>query len=668
MNFKKFFITLIAASAALLACTQEEDFGLPRISVDPTEISLGQGEESASVQLTATRDWLVQSAPDWIGLSVNEGKASTKAQTVSLTANANSGYNRSGEVVFTIGLAKCAVTVNQAGAQGELKKGTGTKDDPYTVTGVIEYVQGLGADVTSPSEVYVKGKVAAITEAFSAQYGNGTFTISDDGSTAQVFTCYRILYLGNRKWTANDTQIAQGDDVIVCGKVVNYKGNTPETSQGSAFLYSLNGKTEGGDPTPDPGTAGTPKGSGTQADPFNVAAAIAKAKETGETATSDTYYIKGKVSEVTEQFAAQYGNATFKLVDEGYAAAFLAYRVLYFNNVKWTAGGKSVNVNDEVVVCAKIVNFKGNTPETSGGYVYSINGDTGGDNPGPGPDPTPGDPKGSGTLADPYNAAGAYALAAGLTSEQKSDDVYVAGKISSIKYTFSAQYGTATFNISDDGTTSGSQFTCYSVLYLNNRAWADGDTQVKVGDSVVIYGKLVNYQGNTPETSSKEAYIYSLNGVTDGGEPTPGPDPGSGGGDFSSNVSWTAGTSCYDDNVLNVNGESGVANLKFGTSKKYGDASVVIPAGTKTVTFYSIAWKGADASLKVTAGGKEYTFDVKANDGASGNAPYNVTVTDNDKYTLDLDSALSSDVTVKVETYEGNNKGFRAFIFGVKAQ
>ena len=129
------------------------------------------------------------------------------------------------------------------------------------------------------------------------------------------------------------------------------------------------------------------------------------------------------------------------------------------------------------------------------------------------------EPKGSGTLADPYNAAKALEVAKALEGGAKTEnDVYIAGKIASVKSTFSADYGTATFDISDDGTTSVTTFTCYSVYYLDNRAWVEGDTQIAVGDDVIICGKLVNYKdksGNlTPETASKEAWIYSLNGET----------------------------------------------------------------------------------------------------------------------------------------------------------
>ena len=47
-----------------------------------------------------------------------------------------------------------------------------------------------------------------------------------------------------------------GDEVIICGKLMNYKGNTPETVSGKAYLYSLN---DGG--TPGGGGGDTPGGS-----------------------------------------------------------------------------------------------------------------------------------------------------------------------------------------------------------------------------------------------------------------------------------------------------------------------------------------------------------------------------------------------------------------------
>ena len=139
--------------------------------------------------------------------------------------------------------------------------------------------------------------------------------------------------------------------------------------------------------------------------------------------------------------------------------------------------------------------------------------------------------------------------------------------------------------------------------------------------------------------------------------------------DFSSNVELTKGSNCYDDNVLNVNGVQKVNNLKFGTGSKYGEGTVTLPAGTTNVSFYAIAWKGAPASLKFTVGESVFVKEIAANDGATSSGPYNVTVTNSDKYIIEFASALTSETEVKVETFAGENaKGYRVFLFAVNAE
>ena len=60
-----------------------------------------------------------------------------------------------------------------------------------------------------------------------------------------------------------------------------------------------------------------------------------------------------------------------------------------------------------------------------------------------------------------------------------------------------------------DGT---NKFTAFQVKGLGNKTVEDGYT-VAVGDEIVVYGPVVNYKGNTPETSGKgAAYIVSING------------------------------------------------------------------------------------------------------------------------------------------------------------
>ena len=99
-----------------------------------------------------------------------------------------------------------------------------------------------------------------------------------------------------------------------------------------------------------------------------------------------------------------------------------------------------------------------------------------------------------------------------LNTGQESDvDVYVVGIISSITYQFDAQHGTATFKISDDGA-ENEEFLIYGSYYLGNRNWKDGDKEVKVGDDVIICGRVTKYSDGTLEMASKKNYIYSLNG------------------------------------------------------------------------------------------------------------------------------------------------------------
>ena len=253
--------------------------------------------------------------------------------------------------------------------------GTGTAADPYNCAAAIQYCQSLdGAE--SPNDVYVKGKVKSIEEQFSANYGNCSVTLVDeDGST--TFKVWRALYFDNKKWTAGGKEVKEGDELVFCGKVINYSGNTPETVQAKAWLVSINGETGSGSDTP---AAGEAKGTGTQADPFNSVAAqkYTAALEAGK-ATDQEFYIKGKIQKFANngEFNATYGNASFYIADDATSEQFYIFRTYYFGGEKWKEGDGQLKVGDEVVVCAKLINYMGNTPETNqGGKLISVNGKT----------------------------------------------------------------------------------------------------------------------------------------------------------------------------------------------------------------------------------------------------------------------------------------------------
>lgn len=251
----------------------------------------------------------------------------------------------------------------------EVAEGNGTVDSPYNPLAVVQYIKSLEAGVNSSNYVYIKGIVSS-TKEISAQFGNASFYISADGTTTGTqFYVYRVKGLGNKN-IASDDEVKVGDEVIICAKVVNYGGNTPETVQGEGYIYSLNGKTEGGT-TPSTGQA---TGDGSKENPFNSVAANQMASKLASGAKTDKqYYIKGKVFSVKEAFSAQYGNASFYISDDGKEDnKFYVFRTLYLGNEKWTEGKTNVAVGDEVVVCGSLINYMGNTPETVQGETYLV--------------------------------------------------------------------------------------------------------------------------------------------------------------------------------------------------------------------------------------------------------------------------------------------------------
>ena len=263
--------------------------------------------------------------------------------------------------------------------------GEGTADNPFNVAAALDYVNNLAADEKSEGNIYIKGKVSSINTNYdeSGTFGNAVFYISDDGTGKNTFYVYRALYLGNKKYSSGEI-LNEGDEVIICGKVVNFHGTTPETVQSEAFLYSLNGKTAGGGDTP----SGDAKGSGTLSDPYNplgAANAVKNLTWTDNTTydTTGEVYVKGKISRIADKGTftdgGTYGNASFYISEDGTEnGEFYCFRVLYLGNKKFAAGQTDIKVGDEVIVCGQLMNYRGNTPETVAGkaYLYSLNGKT----------------------------------------------------------------------------------------------------------------------------------------------------------------------------------------------------------------------------------------------------------------------------------------------------
>lgn len=309
-------------------------------------------------------------------LSLKSIKVVGDETVVTVHAAKNEAAARSAELVFTTvkdgDKYKGKAKVSQKGNAGSLAL-------PFTVGQAVEFANANAAG--SEVEVYIKGIVSKIANKGEfGSFGNATFFISEDGTYDETdntknFEAFRVLYLGNKKWAEGNAQIAVGQEVVICAKVMVYTDKngvkTAETVQVkdgyAGHIYSINGVTT------------DENGVGTLAAPFNATGAIAAAKA----GTSANVYVAGKVSKIKDQFGAQFGNATFWITANGVhpaadTDAFEVYRALYFGNQKWVNGNKTLTEGDDVVIYGPLTEYNGQA-ETVGNkaYVYSINGDNG---------------------------------------------------------------------------------------------------------------------------------------------------------------------------------------------------------------------------------------------------------------------------------------------------
>lgn len=261
----------------------------------------------------------------------------------------------------------------------------GTEANPYTVADAKIAATGTNVFVKAFIVGYVPDKVlneAIFGDAASAASAPTNILVAASADETNVTNCMPIQLPPGAIRTALNLKDNPGNlkqEVILCGNIENYFGATGLKSVAYAKIGAKEFGTKPGGSTTTPDTpAGEAKGTGTEANPFNSVAANNLATSLGSGEVSDKeYYIKGKIQEIKDQFAAQFGNATFYIADDENSQKFLIFRTYYFDGEKWKEGDGQLKIGDEVVVCAKLINYMGNTPETNqGGKLISVNGKT----------------------------------------------------------------------------------------------------------------------------------------------------------------------------------------------------------------------------------------------------------------------------------------------------
>ncbi|MBO7539592.1 MAG: hypothetical protein J6T44_09950 [Prevotella sp.] len=556
MKLRYFIPSLIAVLAAVFTgCSDDQDETyLDEIRVSQSYLSLNVNGGSVSIDVYATGAWSVTDVPDWLTVSPASGSGSG-----TITFSAGEGVGRTAEVLINcegkvqhINIIQGIATVSTATCAEVL---AGPESKTYRVTGtctkIANTTYGNWYLDDGTGEVYIYGTLDSkggtknflswglevgdqVTVEGPKTVYNGTVELVDVTVVKIVKSLIKCDSLTVNGAVADELPLEGGE--IVANLTCKGNGVAVEIPAEAQSWLGVVGTTFGENPkvtfrvAPNDGDSRNatvifkttdgkkeytsqatikqkafklPKGKN-PADPFTVAEAIKKCQEIGSTTDGEIYYAKGKISSIKE-ISTSYGNGTFNISDDGTDNnALTCYRSFFLDKEKFTAEDQ-VAVGDEVIVCGKLVNYTDKngvvTPEFSGDvYIYSIKKGSGaGGN--------------DGSLAKPYNVAEITAITAQLEKGETSEaDCYFKGKISTIKYTFSAQYGTATFFISDDGA-AANEFQIYSAYYYGGQAWVEGNTQIAVGDEVVIFGKVCNYNG-TLETASKKAYVYSINGKT----------------------------------------------------------------------------------------------------------------------------------------------------------
>ena len=289
----------------------------------------------------------------------------------------------------------------------------GTEASPYTVTDAKTVKTGTSKYIKGYIVGYVPDKAlneAIFGDASSAATAPTNLLLAAKADEKEVNNCMPIQLPAGDLRTALNLKDNPGNlkkELLICGDILSYFG---AIGLKSPVYAKIDGKEIGkkpGDTTPGTDLKGEAKGDGSEANPFNSVAAqkYAAALEIDK-ATDKEFYIKGKVQSIKEQFGAQFGNGSFYIADDANSTQFLIFRIYYFGGEKWKEGDMTLKEGDEIVVCAKLINYKGkgttNTPETNqGGKLISVNGKTsagGGEvkpdpepTPDPTPDPTPGE-------------------------------------------------------------------------------------------------------------------------------------------------------------------------------------------------------------------------------------------------------------------------------------
>ena len=667
MKLRHIFTALAAAALTLVGC-QEELKVLDEVQVSQSLVAIPVEGGSVEVTVNANDAWAIAEAPEWLTVSPASGQAGETVVTFSAEAT---DETRDGVFYINVGEVQQVMNVLQMAEKVETPLST-----------CAEVNNGVDGKVYR-----VKGTCTSIA---NTQYGN--WYLQDETGTVYV---YGTLYNGaTQQFTKLGLEV--GDIVTVEGPRKNYNGtielvdvtvleieksllklekiiSTPLPLEGGVATALLTVKAGDFSVEIPEDAAWLTAGEPTKIGDLTCVELTAAPNEGGARTATVTFktsvdgkdYIApaeiaqdGAIKAVTvaDFLAAEEGTAlyeltgivknlanttygNFDLVDATgsvYVYGLTGNGAIGSNDK--TFANLGINEGDVITIIGTRTSYK-ETPQV-GGTAY----------------------------LKEHVVAASVATIAEFLAQPKGTWCKLTGTLANLK---SDVYGN--FDLVDETASVYVYGLTTSFVAKNDKSFAN--LGLKEGDVVTLVGKRDAYN-DQDQVGGPAYYLSHVEGTTgddNTGDDNTGDDntgdDNTGSevtGDYASNVALGTVASAYTDGVATVNGVENVATLKLGTSKLYGEGTITLPAGTTEVSYYAVAWKGNPTKLEFSvAGNVVATQEVAANDGASGQAPYTITVADTDKYTVTLAAALEAETVVTVKTVE---TGFRAILFGVQAK
>ena len=657
MKLRHIFTALAAAALTLVGC-QEELKVLDEVQVSQSLVAIPVEGGSVEVTVNANDDWAIAGAPEWLTVSPASGVAGETVVTFSAEAT---DATRDGVFYINVGEVQQVMNVLQMAEKVETPLST-----------CAEVNNGVDGKVYR-----VKGTCTSIA---NTQYGN--WYLQDETGTVYI---YGTLYNGaTQQFTKLGLEV--GDIVTVEGPRKNYNGtielvdvtvleieksliklekiiSTPLPLEGGVATALLTVKDGDFSVEIPEDAAWLTAGEPTKIGDLTCVELTAAPNEGGARTATVTFkttvdgkdYIApaeiaqdGAIKAVTvaDFLAAEEGTAlyeltgivknlanttygNFDLVDATgsvYVYGLTGNGAVGSNDKSFASLG--INEGDVITIIGTRTSYK-ETPQV-GGTAY----------------------------LKEHVVAASVATIAEFLAQPKGTWCKLTGTLANLK---SDVYGN--FDLVDETASVYVYGLTTSFVAKNDKSFAN--LGLKEGDVVTLVGKRDSYN-DQDQVGGPAYYLSHVEGTT--GDDNTG-DDNTGNevtGDYASNVALGTVASAYTDGVATVNGVENVATLKLGTSKLYGEGTITLPAGTTEVSYYAVAWKGNPTKLEFSvAGNVVATQEVAANDGASGQSPYTITVADTDKYTVTLATALEAETVVTVKTVE---TGFRAILFGVQAK